>query len=416
MKVRKIKKEELMEARNISSVAFEWAHDTEGKTPMEYFQEATLFPETKEEAYWYEKLAAFTHEGEMMSVLSLYPFKVHFDENIIKMGGLAGLSTYPHHRGKGAITNCIKAAFDEMYNEGQILSYLYGFNEIFYERLGFKRTNQSIRWTFDLDTIPNFKYEGSMHLYRDSDEDDLDSYENIYNKFSKGINLMVVRDEYDWGELKKANPFLNSTMSFVYKDINNIPKGYIIFSKDFDGETPVMNCSELVFDSFEGLRAIMSFVKTFRGDYEKISFKAPKHMLLEHFCTDYEMSSSKRVIRPNGMVRVIDVKSVLQKALYKGDGKIKITVIDNILSQNNKTFNVEFKNNRAVQIQENDYIQADNQGGGDIIMSINEFSAAIVGNYSVEHFEYKPDIRVLSNNEVLDKVFYQKKCWINNFF
>ncbi|MFA5658309.1 MAG: hypothetical protein WC900_03405, partial [Oscillospiraceae bacterium] len=69
MQVRPITESELIEARNISSVCFEWSH--ENQLPyLDYMAQIKDFPKDKSQAFWAEKLACFDDEGTMMSVMS----------------------------------------------------------------------------------------------------------------------------------------------------------------------------------------------------------------------------------------------------------------------------------------------------------------------------------------------------------
>jgi predicted acetyltransferase len=58
-----------------------------------------------------------------------------------------------------------------------------------------------------------------------------------------------------------------------------------------------------------------------------------------------------RVASP-GMVRVVNVRSVLQKAKYRGNGRIALQILDPQVPENNKTFAVTFAGGKAVSVSE----------------------------------------------------------------
>ncbi len=62
---------------------------------------------------------------------------------IYKMGGFADVSTHPEGRRKGYSRMLIRHAFEELKEEGNVLSCLYPFRESFYERLGYINFPQS---------------------------------------------------------------------------------------------------------------------------------------------------------------------------------------------------------------------------------------------------------------------------------
>ena len=69
------------------------------------------------------------------------------------MGGVADVSTHPKARRKGYIRQLMRFIYEQLKNQGYVLSCLYPFRESFYERLGyvtFPQTRQAIIKTTDL--------------------------------------------------------------------------------------------------------------------------------------------------------------------------------------------------------------------------------------------------------------------------
>ena len=408
MIIRRIKETELMEARNISSLCFNWSHDTEDKSAEEYIRSIKENPPSKIDAYFADTFAAFTKEEEMMSCLSVIPYEVFFDGNRFKMAGIGGVCTYPQHRRKGAVREIFREALKDMYERKIFFSYLYPFSEKFYGNFGYTPSSASIHWNFVLNTIPGYHYDGTFHLYRG--DGNFSEFEKAYRTFAEKYNMMVNRDTYDWETLKAANPFKGNRQAYLYKDMDGNPKGYFIFDKRNDPDQVVLDCKEMVYDNFTTLKAIMSFVKTFSADYNTVQFSAPRCLSLEYFCEDYSRSKSSRSIRQNGMVRVINVKEVLKHARYKGSGDMYIKISDSFINQNNGIFHVVYKDGKALKIT------SLNDGAADMEMTINQFSAAAVGYYDVSDLDYLDGITLNCSKEKAADFIYKKPCWINNFF
>ena len=429
MIIRKIKETELIEAEKISSLCFNWSHDTEGKTAEEYIKSIKENPHSKYHAYFTDAFAAFTDEGEMMSCLSVLPYEVFFDGNRLKMAGIGSVCTYPQHRRKGAVRELFRQALKDMYECGISFSYLYPFSEKFYGNFGYTPSSQSIRWNFTLLTIPDYHYDGSFHLYRG--DGNYSEYEIAYRTFAENYNMMVNRDSYDWEVLKSANPFKGSRQAYLYKDKAGNPKGYLVFDKLNEPNQIILDCKEIVYDSFTVLKAIMSFVKTFSADYDTVQFNAPRNLSLEYFCEDYSQSKSSRSILQNGMVRVINVNEVLKHSLYKGSGRMSIKVKDSFINQNNGVFHVVYREGRAEEIT---FDEAGHDSTGikgiipdisasakksmdvDIAMTINQFSAAATGYYDVDDLNYLEGIILNCPEEKAADFIFKKPSWINNFF
>lgn len=429
MIIRRIHENELMEARNISALSFGWAHNTKGKTMEEYLKQVKENPSSKSDAYFPDTFAAFTKEGEMMSCLSVMPYEVTFDNSCLKMSGIGGVCSYPQHRRKGAVRELFRHAMADMYDRGVSFSYLYPFSEKFYGNFGYVTSAAKIRWSFDLAAIPAALYDGTFQLYRKDGNDS--EFETAYLNFAVKYNMMVHRDKYDWEVLKNADPFQGKRQAYLYKDRDGSPKGYFIFEKSEDRNQVIMDCKEMIFDSFTTLKAIMSFVKSFSSHYSKIIFNAPQCLSLEYFCLDYSQSGSSRELRQSGMVRVINAAEVLKHAFYKGDGKLTIHILDPFLENNNKVFHVIYRNGKAAEVtahesssfalsltEESDdpMILAASKEEIDIEMTVDQFSAAIIGKYDVTDLDYVEGITLNCSKEKAAGLIFKKPCWINNFF
>lgn len=432
MIVRKIKENELMESRNISSLCFNWSNDTEGKDIEALINEIKVNPASKGDAYYLDIWVALTDEEEMMSCINVIPYEVTFDENKLKMAGIGNVCTYPQHRRKGAVRECFRYALKEMYERGNSFSFLYPFSEKFYGNFGYSPFSASTLWSFDLKAIPNSRYDGAFHLYHC--DGNYTGFDTAYQLYAEKYNMMVHRDSYDWDILKSANPFKGNRSAYLYTDNTNKACGYIIFEGLRVNDQGILDCKEIVFDSFQTLKAIMSFVKTFSADYLKIQFAAPASLNLDYFCEDFSQSPSSRSFKQNGMVRVVNVKDVLSHAIFKGSGELKLLIHDSYIIENQKIFDIIYKDGHAVNIRETNFSESTqdqksfsenlstsdttlvNHENVDIEMTINQFSAAIVGKYDVSDFDYQEGITLFCNKDNAAELFYRKPCWINNYF
>ncbi len=405
MQVRPITEAELIEARNISSVCFEWSH--ENRIPyLDYMAQIKDFPKDKSQAYWAEKLACFDDDGTMMSVMSAYPYDIYFDSKITQMRGVAAVCSYPQYKRKGAVRAMLTQFLHNAYEKGVPFSYLHPFNEEFYYKFGYAHCSKS-EWRFALEQIPDIKYSGSFSLYRG--EKDIMDFETAYARYAIEINMMIERDIFDWHHLTSANPFLENKFAYLYKDECGSPSGYFIFEPDGKGFGKTMKVQELAFDSFDTLKAIMGFIKSFLPDYKTVSFHTPRGLNLDWFCRDFVLSESFCKTIPNGMVRAVCVDKVLKLAKYKGDGEICIKITDPVILANTSTFFVRFMDDTAVTVEKTDRPH-------DVEMTVNMFSSAILGVYSQEDYYFSDEVSWFCDNELFDKVFYKKPHMIMNYF
>ena len=411
MNIRKINSHELMEARNISSLCFNWEHDTKDLTPEEYFTKEVEGEETADSLFWANTWAAFTDENEMMANLSVPEFEVEFDGDFYQMGGIGGVCTYPQYRRHGAIREIFQQALPDLYGRGFTFSYLYAFSEAFYRNFGYEPACHMKGWTFQMETLPKYQYDGTFTLYRG--EEDISGFQEAYEKFAVQYNMCVLRKAYHWGKVKQAHPFKGSNAAYLYRDHAGKAVGYLVLTKVEEEDKTILHCSEVVFDSFTTLKALCSFAKTFQADYEFFRLRVPNHIDLRYFCTDYSQSDSKIEEFQNGMVRVVNVHKALKGAVYNGSGKLKIRITDPIIKENEKDIEIEFKNNKCKHIIET---ESKVENIVDISMTINQFSVAIIGRYDISDFAYIGLEIPREKQELIRKVFYKKPCFIIDFF
>jgi predicted acetyltransferase len=335
------------------------------------------------------------------------------------MAGIGAVCTYPQHRRKGAVKAIFSRFLTELFEKKVPFSYLYPFSEQFYGSFGYHRSCASIQWDFDLKTIPDMKWPGTFHLHQPGDA--LDDFKAVYQVIASKWNMMAVRDDLDWNTTKNADPFKGESHAFVYKDEKGKPAGYFVFErKTGEKGRRVLDCKEITFDSFATLKALMAFAKTFSADYEGISFSLPISLNLDHFCQDYPQSDTTHQIKTNGMARAVHAQEVLRLAGYQGGGSLSIYLHDDFLPMNNGLYNITFENGKAKDITFTPLPSSPFGKTGtqnvDIEMTVNVFSAAILGNYNAADFEYMDGVKIYGNRETADRVFYAKPCWINNYF
>lgn len=411
MIIRRIKKEELLETKKLSSICFEYPYTEDTVNEDKALKKLLEDPVNKDDKYYTEKWGAFQENQEMMSCLSVVPFQFQYDGNWIKGTGIGNVCTYPHHRRKGAIKNIFLHILPDMYQDDVILSYLYPFSEGFYNRFGYQRVSNSKCWNLGLNTIPDYRYSGSFHLC--TDPKNRADFESVYNEYASRFNLMVRREDFDWTNLDTAKAYLNNNYAYLYKDHAGIPRGYLIFKKEIRNNTSILNCRELIFDNFQTLKALMSFVRTYAADYKTFRFYAPSSYNLEYFCNDFMLGGHAVNDASNGMVRVIHVKKILQLTAYKNSGNIALKITDPLIPENNQIFFVTYQDGQDTIVQTKSHDSTDSI---DVEMPIDIFSAAIIGNYDVEDFNYMDGIQIHSSKDKLKNIFYKKPNWINNYF
>ena len=166
MTVRLVTEEEMEEVRQLSAICFDYPYEKKdtaeetnqsgtegGQTPQE--QAAQEHEEIQQEGDGQKggkppvqprkdrQYGAFTESGELMASMAAIPLSFYYEGKAFTGFGVGGVSTYPHHRKKGAIRAMFEQMLRDAYDEGRLLSYLYPFSESFYGRFGYCRMNNS---------------------------------------------------------------------------------------------------------------------------------------------------------------------------------------------------------------------------------------------------------------------------------
>lgn len=408
MNIRKINESEILKVFKAEAVCFEYPFNKEEKGEEELLKEFIEKPESKASAYWRDNWGAFDDDGELMSCLAVIPYTFQFDGSKTKGGGIGGVCTYPQHRRKGTVRALFQEALKDMYDNDVIFSYLYPFSESFYRKFGYEKAVNSLLWDFDLRFIPKASYKGTFTLY---DKGEISpEFKALYEAFAAKHNLMVHRDDYDWDALNNAKGALNNIYAYLYRGENKEPKGYMIFNKEAENNSSYLKSREIIFDSFETLKAMFGLLSTYAADFSFIRTRLPECYNMRYFCSDYVRSQSKISYIFDGMVRAVNVREILKMAAYKGEGGLTIKITDEQLKNNSSTFRVLYKEGKAYSVEDNIKSLAD------IEMPVSVFSAAITGSCRAEDLLFMDDVCMRCSPHKASEVFYKKPSWIVNYF
>lgn len=411
MIIRPIKTEELLEARRVSSVAFNWGLDDQGKSAAEFAETAAAQPKSRMEADPANIWAAFTEEGEMTSVMGVAPYQAYFDGSKVPMAGIAEVGTLPMYRRTGGIRAIFGQVLPHLHEQKVPISFLYPFSEAFYRKFGYERSAQNRQWLLDLKALPEFDYSpyGEIKLCRTPE--DQEQAKEAYEIFASRHNLCISREAYDWGAFAGTDPFKNTKYLYSFVRHDGQCAGYIVFQVIWENGVRVMDTPELVFTDMTALRALLELARRFNGSYAFLRVKLPDTVNLDFFVADYAKSGSKvESSRQLGMARVIHVAETLRLARYQGSGSLAIKIIDNMIEANNRIFTVEYADGKAVSVAES------TEGQPDVEMGIGLFSSAMMGSLTVAEMEYRPEICWHCDPAKAAGVFYKKSNWLNNFF
>src|SRR4051794_31966949 len=84
------------------------------------------------------KLLGIREGSALAAKLHIIPLAVHMNDDVWKMGGIAGVATFPEYRRSGYVKLLIIEALTQMKQDGQIVSLLAPFDFSFYRKFGWE--------------------------------------------------------------------------------------------------------------------------------------------------------------------------------------------------------------------------------------------------------------------------------------
>ena len=410
MITRLLKPEESWLSGKVMAVAFEYGIDLK-KAKEEAEKEKT--EEEMKKAAKDRCFASFSDdEKQIYGCVNSHEYDCRFDGGVYKLGGIGGVSTLPPYRRKGAIRACITESLKDMYENDFTFSYLFPFSTEYYRKFGFEVAGAANEWTLNLKDIKPRDVGGTMEQLFPGD--DMAPLLEIYNKCFADVNMSALRDTYS-EELNEKNFMEDMRYVYVWRNDAGEPRGLMISKKTKDDNKTLLNCTHMfghrcgfLFCDAEALQALLFFAKSaFSADYDAIRFAALPQQSITSLVGENNEAENKPFW--NGMLRVVNVKRVLENCTCRGEGVVKIAVNDGIIAENNGTWKLSFAPGKPNLVEKT-------EEEADAEMSINHFSALVCGVREAQDMPWIPDVKVQNRDADFTGVFYLKKNYMMDLF
>lgn len=401
MFARKLQPGEYWEARRIMAVAFESAFEQE----KELEKAQTDKEDPKEDLYG----ASLTEGGPLVGSIVINNKISRFDGHTVKMGGVGGVATLPANRRGGAIRACMELALREMYDKGYALSHLYPFSTAYYRQFGFAPAAQAHSWKVKLPDLKRLPDAGGS-VRQLFPGDDLSPLLDVYNRMYGDINFSCLRETFD-KDLEGDKPLSGKRWIFLWEDDSGRPGGFMVCSRVGSNLVCYPNFglpNALLFTGVSALIGLLNFVYTsFLSNFEAINFVVPAYMDLTALLP--ELSSMEYTPVLNGMARAVNAEMLLKLCRCKDQGSLVIKVTDDILPENNDTFELTYgydSDNRVERTSKSP----------DITLDVGNLAVLLGGARDTGSLELAPDILLENPWAFYDRVFYRKPCHILDLF
>lgn len=395
MIVRKTTPEEARRVNELFAIAFE-----------QPYQNCPADPENEKIHHW----AAYTDDGkEMMSTLTISQFQIQFDGHSCLMGGVGGVATLPQYRRQGGIRGCFRAALPDLYKKGYDFSYLYPFSTEYYRKFGFECCVQKYQVTVQLGLLKPPPVAGTLRL-AESRCNLTEAIRAIDRAWESAYNMMVLHQPRDYGWVEKSSPAVSQEFTYVYFRPDGTPAAYTTFRKADQPDGRNLVCSRFCFVDKEGFAGLMQLLASLASDHMFAKFSVPAVPAMQYLMPEWSLGAARWTVQPAGMVRVVNVRHVLEKARCIGSGCVTLEILDEIIPENNRTFRVTFSQDRVVSVEET-------RAEPDAVLTIPAFSALICGvSDFAEAARWMDGVEVRNPHACLWPLFYPKKLMIADYF
>lgn len=337
-------------------------------------------------------------------------FVIQFDGRKCEMLGIGGVVSDPEMRNMGVVRALLLHAFEDMKNNGQIISHMFPFKLAFYRKLGYEVCYSSIIWTIPAEYLPKGKYSGIVR-YQGTEEQRLD-IRKVYTQFADRYNLAVYKGEERWKRYyERCMPYTSKLFSYLHYT-DGEADGFLSYKvKNIDAEPMMIEVQNLYFHNASALRELLIYLGNLQDYANQMRIPMPEDIsltgLLEETCGGYGARNVKREIVEESATRIVDVRKVLEIARYRGEGSVDLRIHDIYCPWNDTCFHIEF-DTICKKICEGTRYDAE--------MDINAFTVFILGSQAFENYEYLKNVNVYGNLENLKKVFYKKNIWCEERF
>ena len=390
MIVRRLRQEDLYAAGLISHIAFHVRHDDIEAKRREW-------EEHPEDEDW----GAFTDGGELTARIINNRIRSRLDGAVIRNGGIGAVSTLPEYRGNGAVRAIFEQLLPEARKNGEVISTLYPFLHAFYRKFGYETVPYKNRFELTPAQLAGHVHNGWVRQWKPGDP--VAPYTAVYERFADGLNLAHLRDDK-----KMAGEHING---LFYKDRHFVyllgtggeATAYVDFQDEFRPEKARLVVKEAAWTSPEGFRSVLGFLARFTADYGTMEIPTPTEMDLRLYVRNpYDVEMHPQC---DHMVRVIHAEKLLSLIAKPRGASFTIEVSgDEQLPENNGIWHAAGRKVTPYG------------GRPDLSVSVRALGQLAVGAVSLAEAEYRDDVTVHANRELLAKVFRRKPIYVGDHF
>ncbi len=286
------------------------------------------------DVYTAENTLCLTEGGELLSVLQMIPYPLRLRGQAVTVETLCGVATDPVHKLRGHAKRLMAAALRDMAERGRGFTFLYPFDHVFYDRLGWSTVSYQMDYLRPAAELPDALPEGYTAQW--SEQPDIAALSAIYDRFMVGRHLAVLRDEALWR--KRLGELRSLEGRAVLLRRHGQPVGYGLLEESTDEA----RLSEQITLEGEGTLALLAALKPLD---KTALWSAPtddRAILLPGHWID------RAKLQPFVMMRVTDAAQAVAQAAPAAEGELTMEITDDgMMPENNGIWRLRARDGRA---------------------------------------------------------------------
>ncbi|AUB66847.1 GNAT family N-acetyltransferase [Bacillus cereus] len=288
MNVIQLKEDKFREALCLSEYAFQYKVDEERLQ-----QQLTKMKESHE-------IYGIMEGEDLAAKLHLIPFHIYIGKEKFKMGGVAGVATYPEYRRSGYVKELLQYSLQTMKKDGYTVSMLHPFAVSFYRKYGWELCANLVTCHMTKsDLVMKKQVNGTVKRF--NKENHPEEVEKLYEAFAERFSGMLVREKNWWFQAV----YDDLTLA-IYYDENKKAAGYMLYKI----ENYKMTVEEFVPLHNEARNGLWNFICQHDSMIKELEMTVSEN---EPLLYSLQEPRVKTEIKPYFMGRIVDVEQFLKQ-------------------------------------------------------------------------------------------------------
>ncbi|MED1612316.1 enhanced intracellular survival protein Eis [Bacillus paranthracis] len=288
MNVIRLKEDKFREALCLSEYAFQY------KVEEDRLQQQLTRMKESHEVY------GIMEGNDLAAKLHLIPFHIYIGKEKFKMGGVAGVATYPEYRRSGYVKELLQHSLQTMKKDGYTVSMLHPFAVAFYRKYGWELcANLLVCHMTKSDLVMKKQVIGTVKRF--NKENHSEEVEKLYETFAERLSGMLVRNEKWW-----LQAVYDDLTLAIYYDENKTAAGYMLYKI----EKSKMTVEEFVPLHNEARNGLWNFICQHDSMIKELEMTVSEN---EQLLYTLQEPRVKTEIKPYFMGRIVDVEQFLKQ-------------------------------------------------------------------------------------------------------